>query len=305
MTELDEGQGVQRSMRLNPVLLALLAGALVLLAIVWFFSTNRNPDQDKLSNPQIEQTAQSDSAKLCTDSTVYGIIKSQLFSRAAQVRGSDQAAFAKLAGSAVLRVDNAVLETEEAGSLNCSGTFYLDLPPGVAVAGGRRTLTAEVDYTVQPPGDAGGWVVALRNVDPMVTALATLTQAAEAVPGAAETNTVAAGGNVAASESASKDLGQATGSPGRPSFDCANAGTSGETAVCADSGLAALDVNMTTQYRRALSSASPVQRQQLQATRDRFLSYRDGCPNRQCMADAYVGRMREIRDIMEGRFAPR
>jgi uncharacterized protein len=58
---------------------------------------------------------------------------------------------------------------------------------------------------------------------------------------------------------------------------------------------------MAAEYRRALSSASPSQRQRLQATRDRFLRYRDRCPSRQCMADAYVGRMREIRDIMEDR----
>jgi hypothetical protein len=62
---------------------------------------------------------------------------------------------------------------------------------------------------------------------------------------------------------------------------------------------------MATQYRRSLVSASPLQQQQQQATRDRFLAYRDRCPNRQCMGDAYVGRMREIRDIMEGRWQPR
>jgi nitrite reductase/ring-hydroxylating ferredoxin subunit len=62
---------------------------------------------------------------------------------------------------------------------------------------------------------------------------------------------------------------------------------------------------MTTQYRRALSGATPAQRQFLQTSRDRFLAYRDRCPNRQCMADAYVGRMREIRDIMEGRWQAR
>ena len=94
-----------------------------------------------------------------------------------------------------------------------------------------------------------------------------------------------------------------TKAAGRPSFNCANARTSGENAVCGDSGLAALDVRMAGQYRRALSEAGPVQRQQLQATRDRFLAYRDRCPNRRCMADAYVGRMREIRDIMEGRLS--
>jgi len=63
-------------------------------------------------------------------------------------------------------------------------------------------------------------------------------------------------------------------------------------------------VNMVTQYDRAQSSASPEQRELLRQTRDRFLIYRERCPNRQCIADAYAGRMREIRDIMEGRWQP-
>jgi uncharacterized protein YecT (DUF1311 family) len=300
MTEPGDGQR-----RLNPIILALLGGVAVLLALVWYFSVDRNSDQDKLSNPQIEQSAQSDSAKLCTDSAVYSTIKSQLFSRAAQARGTDRATFDKIAGSAVLRVDNPVLESEENGVLNCSGTFYLDLPPGVTVTGGHRALTADVDYSVQPPGDAGAWVVQLRNADPIVTALTTLTQAAETDPLAPETNTIAPEGNVAAPESAAVQPGPVSSSPGRPSFDCANARSSGEAAVCADSGLAALDVNMATQYRRALASASPAQKAILQSTRDRFLAYRDRCPSRQCMADGYIGRMREIRDIMEGRFQQR
>jgi hypothetical protein len=62
---------------------------------------------------------------------------------------------------------------------------------------------------------------------------------------------------------------------------------------------------MTRQYQRALGSSTPQQHALLQSTRNRFISYRDGCPNRQCIADAYVGRMREIRDIMEGRYSPR
>ena len=62
---------------------------------------------------------------------------------------------------------------------------------------------------------------------------------------------------------------------------------------------------MANQYRRALTSATPVQRQLLENTRERFLAYRDHCPTSQCMADAYVGRMREIRDIMEGRWRAR
>ena len=297
MSESDDGQR-----RLNPVIIALLGGVAILLALLWYFSGDRNADQDKLSNPQIEQAAQSDSAKMCTDRAVYAVIKRQLFTRAAQARGTDQATFDKIAGAAVLRVDNAVLESEENSLLNCSGTFYLDLPPGVAVTGGQHSLTADVDYAVQSAGDAASLTVQLRNAEPIVTALASLTQTVEVDPLAPLSNTVAPEGNVAAGESARKEVGPASSSPGRPSFDCANARSSGEAAVCADSGLAALDVNMATQYRRALASATPAQTALLQSTRDRFLAYRDRCPSRQCMADGYVGRMREIRDIMEGRF---
>jgi hypothetical protein len=35
------------------------------------------------------------------------------------------------------------------------------------------------------------------------------------------------------------------------------------------------------------------------------MAYRDRCPTNACIGDAYVGRMREIRDIMEGRWQPR
>ena len=99
-------------------------------------------------------------------------------------------------------------------------------------------------------------------------------------------------------------MGPQASYPGRPSFNCSNAETKGEIAVCSDSGLSALDANMATQYRRAIGSASPEERAMLQRTRDRFLAYRDRCPNRSCIADAYVGRMKEIRDIMEGNWQP-
>jgi hypothetical protein len=286
--------------RVNPILLALLGGIVVLLAVLWFLSGNRNPDQDKLSNPQVEQTAASDSGKLCSSGATYDLVKRELFRRAAEVRGNNEPAYQQIAAAAVVRVENPVMEGEDSGSgaINCSGTFYLDLPPGVVAAGNRANLSAELDYTVT------GGSVALRNADAMIASLASLTRVAQPPAAPATVNPAAPQENVAASVSANVQPGPATTAPGRPSFDCARAGTPGEIAVCSDSGLAALDLNMATQYRRSLASASPLQKQQLQATRDRFLAYRDRCPNRQCMADAYVGRMREIRDIMEGRWQP-
>jgi uncharacterized protein YecT (DUF1311 family) len=313
--EPERHSDVQRTVRApNWTTMALIGGLVLLVLAIAFFVSKGNPDQDKLTQNQLAQTGQQEKVlrpeKLCASSQTFDLIKRELFRRAAQVRGSDQAAFGQLSGYAVVRMENPVMESQDSstGAVNCSGSLSLDLPPGVVVVGGRRTLTSDVDYTVQPAADASGNVVMLRNADPIVTPLATLTrtnqptQQASQPTAPAEEQGTKVQENVAASESANKEVGPRTSSAGRPSFDCSNARTKGENAVCSDSGLAALDVNMASQYRRAIESASPQEKALLQRTRDRFLAYRDRCPNRSCMADAYVGRMREIRDVMEGRW---
>jgi uncharacterized protein len=88
----------------------------------------------------------------------------------------------------------------------------------------------------------------------------------------------------------------------RPSFDCSGARTRGEAAICNDNSLAALDRDMTDEYGRAFAVASPEQRILLRQTARGFNGYRDRCPDRQCIANAYRGRIREIRDIVEGRW---
>jgi uncharacterized protein YecT (DUF1311 family) len=310
--EPERGSDVQRFVRTpNWTTIALIAGLILLLALVAWFATGGNPDQDKLTGNETAQSEPQKAAapeKLCSSKQTYDLIKRDLFRRAAQLRGSDQAAFDQLSNYAVLRMENPVMESqdESTGAVNCSGSLSLDLPPGVAIVGSRRTLTADVDYTVQTAADGSGTVVLLRNADSIVTPLATLAKVSQpqAQPGEEQPGAEEVEENVAASESANKDVGPRTDYPGRPSFDCSNAETRGEIAVCSDSGLSALDVNMATQYRRALASASPEQRATLQRTRDRFIAYRDRCPSRSCIGDAYVGRMKEIRDIMEGRWQP-
>lgn len=306
---------VERGVRTpNWTTLALIGGLLVLVLLVAYFATSRNADQDKLTGRELtqNQAGASDPDKLCASKATYDLIKQELFRRAAQLRGSDQAAYDKLSAYAALRMENPVMESQDSstGAVNCSGSLALDLPPGVTVVGGRHSLTSDVDYTVQPAADGSGNVVLLRNADAIIAPLATLArtnqpavQQPAPVPqgeGAAEPPEA----NVAESESATKEVGPRTSYPGRPSFDCANASSKSEIAVCSDSGLSALDVNMATQYRRALAGASPEEQALLRRTRDRFLAYRERCPNRACIGDAYVGRMREIRDIMEGRWTP-
>lgn len=74
--------------------------------------------------------------------------------------------------------------------------------------------------------------------------------------------------------------------------------------MCGDAGLASLDRQMASQFNSAMSGASPEERRLLERTRGRFLSYRNGCRSDDCIADAYRGRMSEIRDIMAGRWTP-
>jgi len=298
--------------QLNWTTIALIGGLLLVLALVAYFATNRDSDQDKLTGSENGQIQGASAEKACSSTATYDLIKRELFRRAAQLRGSDQSAYDKLSAVAVIRMENPVMESEDksTGAINCSGSLSLDLPPGVAAVGGRRNLMSDVDYTVQSATDGSGRVVLLRNADSIIAPLATLArvgQPAAAAP-AITANEVAPDTAVTSPET---QCGPASPPTLRPSanatlsFNCANARTKGEIAVCSDSGLAALDRNMAAQYRRAISGASPQQQAILQSTRDRFLRYRDRCPNRQCIGDAYVGRMREIRDIMEGHWSAR
>jgi hypothetical protein len=299
--------------KLNPTILALLAGLVVLVGIPYFASI-RNPEQDKLKDTQLNVVQDVSSVeKRCASQAIYDLIKHELFSRAAQMRGSDQDAYNKLANYAVVRMENPVMEGEDSstGAINCSGSLSLDLPPGVEVASGRRTLMTDVDYAVLPAASGTGSVVQLRNVDAVVVPLATLGRVGPPpqAPVAADGNEVAREqpeANVASSQSANVQPGLPSSYPGRPSFDCNKALGASEIAICSDAGLSALDLNMATQYRRAFSTASPDQQALLQQTAKRFYAYRDRCPDNRCIGDAYIGRMREIRDIVEGRLqAPR
>ena len=87
-----------------------------------------------------------------------------------------------------------------------------------------------------------------------------------------------------------------------PSFRCGSARTPGEIAVCRNPDLARLDRQMASRFREAMSVAGPGPRVMLRRSGRRFIRYRDSCRSDACIADAYRGRIREIGDIMSGRF---
>lgn len=317
--EPDEGQRVGGLMqRLSPTVIAAIAlGALILLIVGMMVIGNRSSDDDRLTNES--SAARDDPEARCSRRATYDLIKRDLFKRAAALRGSDEAAFDTIAASSAIRVEAPLLRDEDAavGSVTCNGTVTIDLPPGVAVIGGRRSLSADVLYIVQPAADGSGDVVALSNAEEIVTPLATLARIApvqsdpleNAVGPADPVDPLAPA--VEPAPSTQEPIGQeptaqapAAASTARPSFNCANARTRGEIAVCNDDGLATLDRRMAAQFGNAMSQADAGQRRLLTRTRDSFLRYRDQCTSNACVAETYRGRMREIRDIMSGNWSP-
>jgi len=303
--------------RVNPTVLAAAAiGLLVLIAAVLILTRQGRRDQDKLSDDQAAGNS-TVPEKRCASQRTYDRIKSEIFRQAAEVRKSDRAAFDRLASYASVRVDGPLLRSHDAelGTVRCTGRLSIDLPPGVAVVGGRRSLSADVDYVLQPAADGSGDVVILEGADPIIVPLATLARTGETAP------TPAVPVQPGDQPSASTPVGPVPSAPptasepapapppvatavARPSFNCRYARTRGEIAVCRDSGLAALDRQMAAQYFRALAAADGRQRATLTSTRDSFLRYRDRCPSDSCIAETYRGRMREIRDIMNGDWRP-
>ena len=306
--------------RINPAILAAIAAGILLLVLaVVMISRSRTTDQDSLSDAQAAGAGASAPDKRCASQATYDRIKLELFRRAAQVRTSDQAAFDRLATYASVRMERPLLRShdEELGTVRCTGRLSLDLPPGVAVVGGRRSLSADVDYVLQPAADGSGDVVMIEGADPIIVPLATLAQTGEGAPLTAPAPDDGADQQLPPGQAESPtdeldsvpdetDAGPAPAQGNaRPSFNCRYARTRGEIAVCQSPGLAELDRQMASQFYRALAQADRQQRATLTATRDSFLRYRDQCPNNACIAETYRGRIREIRDIMSGDWRPR
>jgi uncharacterized protein YecT (DUF1311 family) len=286
------------------VLLLIIVGAILL--------RGSGTEDDRLTNAVT--AAREDPEKLCSSQATYDLMKRELFKRAAELRGSDQTTFNKLGSYASLRVEAPLLqqENEDIGSVTCNATVTLDLPPGVSVVGARRSLSADVLYTIQPAADGSGNVLTLANGEGIITPLATLARTGEGAEEPDQLNAVEpVRGDVSTGPTdplapAPEPNAPVTDQPGtRPSFDCGSARTAGEIAVCNDPRLAALDRRMAAQFRSAMSDANPQQRAILNQTRDAFLRYRDQCPSNSCVAETYQGRMREIRDIMRGTWQPR
>lgn len=289
--------------RVNPwlivALVAAIAAGVLLASSVW--DERWNSRDNASANEVAEEAKRPDSQSWCASQATYDSIKRELFRRAAQARGSDEQAFARLADFALLRVNGPIVRgiDDRVNSVSCSGTAVLSLPPGVSV-GGSRSLSGDLDYMIQPAADGTGNVIRLGNVDSIVVRLATISRTAPAAAPAVPqdlTNTVGEEEPANEGDQPAQEQSRVT-----PSFDCGKARSRSEIAICNDPGLAALDRQMAAQFNSALIEADRAQRGLLERTRSRFLSFRDRCATNQCIADTYRSRMREIGDILNDRW---
>ena len=224
----------------------------------------------------------------------------------------------------------------------CTGRFVLELPPGAEAGfGGQRRLVADIEYAAQAAADRSGLVYQLNGAEPIIYRLATfdLRRQPNRAPGEQPTELAQApeAPSAPAAPSEPDEPNEPAPPPppppaprpeprverpqppvppppppvreaetrtatARPSFNCRSARTRGERAVCSSSSLAAADRQMSSLFYSALANADPRTRAQLRRTRDRFLSYRDRCRSDACIAEAYQGRMADIRDIAAGRY---
>ncbi len=163
--------------RLNPIIAAVVVGVLALLLIIYVFAGGWRDNPDKLNDAQISGAGQASPEMRCASQETYDLIKSELFRRAAVLRGDDAGTFSKVAPYSFLRMASPKLtrHDERLGIIGCAASLTLNLPPGLTVAGGRRSLAGEVGYAIRP--SPGGDHTVTLSADAIITPLATLSRA--------------------------------------------------------------------------------------------------------------------------------
>ena len=164
-----------RRVRISPIAVLGVGLILVLIAVA-FAARGGGVDKGGTGNQRVAARDATKPEKRCTSERTYDGVKQELFRSAAQLRTSDQAAYDRLSAYSALRMERPLLRShdKDLGTVRCSGTLFLDLPPGVAAVGGRRSLTADIDYILQPAADGSGDVVMLEGEAPITIPLATL-----------------------------------------------------------------------------------------------------------------------------------
>lgn len=302
-----------RGSRVPPAMRILSTAVMISAALAATGCGRKN--NDKLSEADVA-ASQGESAKpdgadrRCASARSSDAVKAQLFARAAEIRGGFADNYARIAGFALLQLDGAapVSPVGAGEAVDCRAHAVLRLPPGLHASGGRTQVGGDINYTVAP-GASG--IVTLGAAEAVTEPLATLSQGRTAATPTMPVSPSSTPGRTPP-EAPARPLDPLAPAPvappppasaTSPSYSCARARTPSERAVCASPGLAALDRTMASRYVDALRTADPAAAQLLRRTRDPFLGYRERCgDDASCIERVYRGRIREIDDILRGRW---
>lgn len=304
-----------RRSRLGPataIAFALLAVAMVVFAVAPPVADPRFPFGGEETPANAVRQARSKpaalvpkkAASLCAESPAAGLIKRELFRRAGEIRGSDGALLDRAAQVSVVRVD----PSSKDASSDCAGWVALDLPPGLAVAGGRTNLNAEVAYALEG-GSRALRLASLSGADRLVRTLATLGLAPKEPDEGKPIEPVQVAAVVrkppepaaVPPRSARKAPDAKPVQAAEASSGCARLANRADQMICASGNLSSLDRQLTLLYRQSWNEADEKKRAALLGSRQRFNDRREACSSPNCMTTAYLSRLKEISDIMAGR----
>lgn len=297
------------------------AGALVVGLLAWQLIPTEPLAPVAASQRATQERAQARRMQAaCASQATYDRLKQVMFDDAIRERGESTTNLDTLSRYATVRMEAPRVRSrdEKLDVTLCTGRLIIDIPPGAERAfGGERRLTADIEYSAQAAADGSGLVYQIEGAEQIVTRLARFDLQAQAYrpPEAAPVETAEMETEPPLPElrepvapapvaipTARPDPPRAVASPAfaSPSFDCRRARSRSERMVCGDASLAALDREMSARFYAALDGAGRRTRNALRDSRDRFLAYRDRCPDEACVAEAYRDRMDEIRDIAAG-----
>ena len=257
-----------------------------------------NEGHEAPSRPAAQPIKQA--ANLCAEPSAAGLIKQELFRRAGEIRRVDSELLNQAEQVSVVRIDPSPKDSSGAVS-GCTGWVALDLPPGLAVDGGRTNLNAEVAYGLTGGGRALR-LASLTGTDRLVRTLASVGPA----PKEPEQDKPIEPAQVAAvvrkappaqvqrrtAEARQAKATQATSACG---------GSKADQMICASGNLSSLDRQLALLYRQSWNQADEKKRAALLGSRQRFNDRRAACGSPNCMTTAYLSRLKEISDIMAGR----
>ena len=165
----QENLGAERGAARLPVMRPLstmarliIAGVLALLLIVYVFGGG--------------SSTKADAGPHCTSQQALDQVKGELFRRAAGVRGTSDPGFDAVARYSVVRAGSRLVRRHypRSDKVTCTGSIALDLPPGAAVVGGRRTLAANLAYDIAPGPKGSVRLLSLDQADAIVVPLASV-----------------------------------------------------------------------------------------------------------------------------------